>query len=127
MANLTPFELTRDVNGYNGFGLKPTNQAYSGTLAASTDTSLTIPTIDALGMSSSTSKARLIAIINADPGASVWVALNATAEVPAGASFAATLSALNPAAYEVKCGDILHFITAATGVSVSIRLYWLTS
>ncbi len=127
MASTTTFGMTRDINGYNGFGLKPTNLAYSATLAATTDTTLTIPEIDALGQSCSTKNARLIAIINSDPGASVWVALNAIAEIPVGASFAATLSALNPAAYEVQATDVLHFITAGTGVSVSIRLYWLSS
>lgn len=123
----TIFGMTRDVAGYNGFGLKPTDTAYSATLAANTDTTLTVPLEFALGNCSSTAVARLLAIIVSDPGDSVWVALNATASLPVGASFAATTSALNPAAYEVKGGDVLHFITSGTGVDISIRFYWLTS
>jgi hypothetical protein len=123
----TLFNMTRDINGYNGFGLKPTDTAYSATLIASTDTALTVPIEFALGNCSSTAVARLLAIIVSDPGDAVWVALNATATVPAGAAFAPTLSALNPAAYEVKGGDVLHFITAGTGVDISIRFYWITS
>ncbi len=123
----TLFTMTRDINGYNGFGLIPTDTQYSATLTVSTDTSLTVPTVFALGNSSSTLKAKLIAIIVSDPGQSVWVALNATAAIPVGASFATTTSALNPSAYEVKGGDVLHFFTASAGVSVSVRFYWITS
>ena len=126
MTATTIFAMNRDVNGFNGFGLKPTNLAYSATLAASTDTSLTIPEVDSLGMSCSTKNARLIAIITSDPGSSVWVALNATAAIPAGSTFATTASALNPAAYEVQATDVLHFFSTGTP-GISVRLYWLSS
>jgi len=123
----TQFIMSRDINGYNGFGLKPTDTSFSCTLTASTDTTLTIPEEFSLGNSSSTLGARLLAIIISDPSTSVWVALNATASAPVGATFAATLSALNPAAYEVKAGDVLHFFSTGTGVNCSVRLYWLQS
>lgn len=123
----TLFTMTRDLNGYNGFGLKPTDTAYSCTLTASTDTTLTVPIEFALGNCSSTQVARLLAIIVSDPATSVWVALNATAGAPAGSNFATTLSALNPAAYEVKGGDVLHFYSTQTAVNVSVRLYWISS
>ena len=123
----TKFNMTRDINGYNGFGLPASDTNYSATLAISTDTSLTVPTVFALGDSSSTSKAKLIAIIVPDPGSSVWVALNTAASAPAGASFAATASFLNPAALEVKGGDVIHFFCTTANVSVSVRFYWITS
>jgi len=123
----TIFGMTRDVAGYNGFGLKPTDTSYSCTLTASTDTTLTVPLEFALGNCSSTAVARLLAIITSDPGDSVWVALNATASAPAGSTFAATASALNPAAYEVKGGDLLHFFTTQTGADISVRFYWISS
>ena len=121
----TLFNMTRDCNGYNGFGLQPSDTNYSCTLTASTDTTLTVPLEFSIGQSYSTTTARLIAIIVSDPGDSVWVALNATASAPAGATFAATPSMLNPAAIQVKGGDILHFYSTGTGVDVSVRFYFL--
>ena len=119
--------MTRDINGFNGFGLQISDTNYSATLAASTATPLTVPlTVTELGQSYGTAKARLIAIITSDPGSSVWVANNGTAAVPAGGSFASTTSALNPAALEVKVGDVLSFISAGTP-SVSVRFYWINS
>jgi len=124
----TKFSMTRDINGYNGFGLVFTDTAYSATLTVSTDTTLTIPSNDSLGGASFPydSKPRLIAIFSFDPGESVWVANGAVAAVPGGASFAATASELNPAAREVKGGDVLHFFTATANVDVWVGLYWLT-
>ena len=118
--------MTKDIGGFNGFGLPPSNTNYSATLAAATNTTFTVPTDGSLGQSSSTAKEKLIAIIVSDPGASVWVSLNATAAIPVGASFAATASMLNPAAIEVKGGDVINCICTA-GASISIRFYWIAS
>lgn len=133
----TKFNMTKDVAGYNGFGLVPTDTAYSATLTINTDTTLTIPSSSSIGgaayynkqnttLAADQGQPRLIAIVVSDPGQSVWIAKNTTASVPVGATFAATASALNPAAYEVIGGDVLHFICATANVSVSVRLYWLT-
>lgn len=133
----TKFNMTKDVGGYNGFGLVPTDTAYSATLTINTDTTLTIPASSSIGggsyynkgnsvATSDNGEPRLLAIIVSDPGESVWVAKNTAAAVPAGATFAATSSAMNPAAYEVIGGDVLHFYTNTANVQVSIRLYWLT-
>lgn len=124
----TKFSMVRDINGYNGFGLIPTDTAYSATLATSTDTTLVVPSINSLGGASNAvnDEPILLAIFSFTQGADVWVSDNATATVPAGASFAATLSELNPAAWQVKGGDTLHFISAGTNVDVGVRFYWLT-
>lgn len=124
----TKFGMTRDINGYNGFGLKPTDTAYSATLATTTDTTLTVPSTNTLGGASinASDEPTLLAIFAYDPGTSVWVAKGTTASTPAGASFAAAASELNPAAWEVQGGDILHFYTSGTGVNVGVRFYWLT-
>lgn len=122
----TKFNMSRDINGFNGFGLKMTDTAYSATLATTTDTTLTIPSTIGIGKQGPATVAEWVAIIESDPGTSVWVALNATAGVPAGASFAATASALNPGAIDVLGGDVLHFYTSGTGVNVSVRLYSLS-
>ena len=124
----TKFALTRDINGYNGFGLKFTDTAYSATPTINTDTTLTVPDHSTLGGAAYTQEAQptLIAIFSYDPGEAVWVALNTTAAVPAGATFAATASELNPSARQVVGGDVLHFFTAAANVAISVSFYWLT-
>lgn len=129
--------MTKDVAGYNGFGLVFTDTAYSATLAINTDTTLTIPSKSGLGSAAFYDKAPInfvqqngqpliLAIFTHTPGSEVWVANNTTAAVPAGASFAATVSEMNPAARLVKGGDVLHFFCAAANTSVSVLLYWLT-
>ncbi|MFN3786719.1 MAG: hypothetical protein ACK4RS_07755, partial [Thiothrix sp.] len=59
----------------------------------------------------------------------VWVALNATAAVPAGTTFAATTSELisdnHALCREVRSGDVLHFFTATATTNVSVVLYAL--
>lgn len=123
---MTPFSLTRDINGYNGFGLAFSDTKYSATIAQSTDTTLTVGGASPDGMISSFSANRYLAIFNFEPGAQVWVANNATAAVPAGASFASTSSELNPSARVVQAGDVLHFITPDSGgANVSVVIYAL--
>lgn len=131
----TKFSMTRDINGYNGFGLIPTDTQYSATLTTITDTTLTVPSFSSIGgldytygasLTGDNAKPRLLAIIVEDPGTAVWVALNTTAGAPAGSTFAATSSCMNPAAIEVKGGDVLHFYSTGIGVNVSVRFYWLT-
>lgn len=117
------FSLTRDVNGYNGFGLQFTDTAYQATLTANTNTTLTVPSGSALGRSGASINNKFIAIFTFDPGVSVWVANNATASNPGGASFAATNSELNPAARLVNGGDVLNFYTTGTGVNASVAFY----
>lgn len=122
----TKFSMTRDINGYNGFGLKPSDTNISATLVASADTTFTVPGTDALGGCNYQTKSLWLAIFEFTSGNDVWVAINSTAAVPAGGTFAATASMLSPAALELQEGDVIHCFTAATGVNVSIRFYSLT-
>lgn len=102
------------------FGLTFANIFYSASLAATTDTSLTVP-----GAAS-----RYKAVIRCEPNATVWVALNATAAVPAGASFAVTTSELIPVngtlCRDVASGDVLHFYTATAATDVGVAFYGST-
>lgn len=122
----TKFSMTRDINGYNGFGLKPSDTNVSVTLTASTDTTYTVTGANAIGGNAYQTKALWLAIFSIDPGDSVWVAVNSSASNPGGSTFAATTSFLNPAAIEVQEGDVIHCYTTQTGVDVSIRMYSLT-
>jgi hypothetical protein len=100
------------------FGLLFPDLKYSAALAATTDTTLTIP--------GNASRYKVLIKVDANV---VWVSLNATAAVPAGMSFAATTSELvsdNKAlCREVKAGDVLHFYTATATTNVSVVLYGL--
>lgn len=125
----TKFIFARDINGYNGFGLLFTDTAYSCTLTASTNTTLTVPSVSPPGGSSYEGIAQpiLVAIFSYTSGNDVWVANNATASAPAGNTFAATPSELmtEGMARQVKGGDVLNFFTTGTSVKVSVLFYWI--
>lgn len=110
----TPFSLTRDINGYNGFGLAFSDTNNQVTLAASVEQHFTIPS-DA---------PYYLIIFGIEPGAAIWVANNATATLPSG-SIAGTLSQLNPSARFVKGGDVISMITPDTTAEVGVSIYAL--
>lgn len=112
----TWLNIQADTNGRNAYGLPPSDLNYSSTLTQSSDTTITIPS------NVSNSKGWYL-ICTYTPGASVWVAKNATAAVPAGNTFASTTSALNRTGIIVTGGDVLHFITSETSISVGISFY----
>jgi len=112
----TPYLSQQPVDD---FGLRFANLKYNASLAATTDTTLTVPS-DAQ---------RYKAVMKVENNGLVWVALNATAAVPVGGTFASTTSELiNDAkslCREVKAGDVLHFYTATAGTDVSVVFYSL--
>lgn len=105
----------------NDFGLPFSTTRYSANLAATTDTSLTVPGV----------APRYKAVITVESGGDVWMALNGTAAVPAGGSFAATTSELitgsNYKCREVRKGDVIHFYTATADTTVSVVFYTLNT
>lgn len=111
---ITPYIAQQPVTD---FGLGFPSLKYSASLAATTDTTLTIPG----------NSPRYKAIIKCETDGNVWIALNATAAVPAGATFASTTSELitgvNYICREVKAGDVIHCYTASANTDVSITLY----
>lgn len=113
---IIPYLSQQPVNDY---GFNFASLKYSASLAATTDTTLTIPG----------SAPSYKALIKVENNGLVWVALNATAAVPGGASFAATTSELvndqSTLCREVKAGDVLHFYTATAATDVSVVLYAL--
>lgn len=121
----TPFSMVRDINGYNGFGLQFALDKYSATILQSTDTTLAVPLTGAFGSGQSTTVARFLAIFSYQSGSTVWVANNAVAAIPVGATFAAVSSELLPTARYVKAGDVLHFITPDTSAQVGVVFYVL--
>ena len=102
------------------FSLGFSDLKFSATLDTSTDTTLTIPGVD-------TRYKALIKMDGVVNDAVTWVALNATAAIPAGATFAATnsemLTGSTVLCRDVVAGNVLHFFTSASGVNVSVVLY----
>jgi len=128
MATSTQYKLQKDVAGYNGFGLQVSIQKYSASLAITTDTTLTVPSTGSIGAPLDTVN-KFLAVIQVEANASVWMAVNATAAVPVGSTFAATTSELiiggEYFAREVKAADVLHFIAPVAGTDISVVFYEL--
>lgn len=95
------FNMTKDVAGYNGFGIKPTTDIRATSLAANSAQSVTVPS----------NYGNWIAIFTYTPGSNVWVSFSGTAAV-ATTSFTSGISVLNPAARAVVAGQTISFITS---------------
>ena len=124
----TQYKLQKDVAGYNGFGLQFSDLKYSATLAANTEATLTVPSKGSMGAALDTVN-KFIAVIQVKANISVWLAMNATAAVPAGATFALTTSDLiiggEYYGVEVKAGEVMHFITPTASTEVMVKFYAL--
>lgn len=124
------FRRFDEVKGINDFGQQYSDQIYNATLAAATNTALTVPGGGIMGGVSSYGTAgdknKVYAVIRTT--GDVWVAVGQTADVPAGASFAKDTSELVTnvleKTYLVNVGDVINFF-AKTGTtpSVSVAFY----
>lgn len=109
----TKFNMTRDVAGYNGFGLIPSDDSFSGLLATASAQSVTVPN----------QYEYYIAIFSFTPGTNVFVNFKTTAVTP-GSSIAANANELNPAGRLVKGGTAISLITPDTsGAYVTVLFY----
>lgn len=116
----TRYNINDYSKGQNGFGLPFCDTIFTSTLAANTAATVTISGNPTQGPTVYTTDF-FLAVMSYEPDTLVWVANNQTAAVPAGDTFAASTSEINPPCKLVKAGDILSFIsTAAAGVSVAI-------
>ena len=95
------FNMTKDISGFNGFGIMPTYDIQSTSLAANTAQSVTVPK----------NYSNWIAVFSYTPGSNIWVSFGGTAAV-AGSTFGAGISVLNPAARAVSAGETISFITS---------------
>ena len=120
----TQFQTDKNINGVNGWGLLFCKQVYNSTLGAATEATVTVPATAAMGVASGTQQNKFIAVITTEQSKKVYAALNGTAAVPVGNTFAASTSALLPiqSARYVKAGDVIHFISAAAA-DVSVEFY----
>lgn len=122
----TQYNPNKSIQGINGFGLPFCDTIYSVTLAASTDTSVTVPAQTPMGAIAANQKNKYVAVVTAS-AADVYMAVNATAAVPVGDTFALVSSGMlpnaQPYARYVNANDVLHFITAGADISVTVEFY----
>lgn len=104
ISGIQKFNMIRDINGYNGFGLQFTGMEWQGLLSQGIAQSITIPA------SPFADAANLLLIFYFQPGASVWVSRNNTATYPTG-TVSLCNSEGNPTARQVYAGDTISFIT----------------
>jgi len=109
---MTQLLMQRDLSGQNTFGLPPCDNKFSTTLATTVAQTFTVPTV----------ATRWLAVFSVEPGASVWFAHNATAELP-GAAVDDKNSEQNPAAWIVKSGDTISAITNNTTAEIGVKFY----
>lgn len=108
------FMLSKDINGFPSNGLPAPSVNYNATLTTGGgEDNITVPSTYQFW----------IARMGYSPNTTVLVAVNATAAVPAGATFAASASMVNPPELQVKAGDTISAVTAAAAAGVSISLY----
>ncbi len=130
MAALMNYGVNTNLNGVNGFGRLPAKSnknligIYTTKVSATTDTSLTVPSAIANGQLA-TDLPEVLAIFSYQVSSTVFVAVGAAA-TPANTSgtFTATDGAINPSAFLVKGGNVLHFYPLADAY-VSVEFYSL--
>ena len=124
----TKLPLSANYNNLQNSDVFISDTIYSVALGASSDTTLDVPLTSDLGGANTASVNYLVARIRHTPDKDIWFAVNGTAAVPGGSSFALTTSELlddNVCEYKVKSGDVLHFYTSASSAVVSVAFYWL--
>ena len=108
----TKLSMTRDINGYNAFGLIPSLDIYAGSLTANAEQHFTVPG----------NNQYWLAIFSYTPGANIWVDFATTATVPGG-TVGAVSTVLNPAGRQVKSGTVISYITSdSTNPFICIEL-----
>lgn len=97
----TKFNMTRDINGYNGFGVQPTYDVEGCFLSASSAQTFTVPN----------NYPNWIAIFSYTPGASIFVDFSGATAVAPTSSVGAVTVVLNPAGRALKGGSTFSVIT----------------
>ncbi len=114
----TQFRTIQETKAHNDFGQQYSDQIYNATLTAATNTQLTVPgggvmgAISSFGGSINNNKVYAVIRTTGD----VWVAVNQTADVPNGSSFAKDTSEL-----------VTNVLDKCYLVSVSVAFYALPS
>ena len=118
----TPYNVNSYSKGVNGYGLPFCDTVFTATLDADTASAVTIPGNATLGPTVYQID-KYLAVFSYEPGTSVFVAVNGTAELPTDNDFEQSNSELNPSCKFVQAADVLSFITHNTTANVSVAIY----
>lgn len=111
----TKFNMTRDINGYNGFGLVESDTVYGVLLASAIEQNFTAP---------SGEYNNYLAIFSYTPGTNVFVDLTGNTAADYSGTIGAVTSELNPSARQVKAGTQISLICPDTnGSYVQVAFY----
>lgn len=125
MALPATYQINNAIKSTLGaYGAPYCQNIFTATLAANTEQTLTVPGISAIGNINATTTPQWLAVFTYQPALKVYVAINGTAAVPAGGTFAASTSSLLPTARILNTGDVIHVIAPAI-TDVSIELYYI--
>jgi hypothetical protein len=109
--------MTRDINGFNAFGLIPTYDVWATSLTANAEQHFTVPS----------NFEYWLAVFTVSPGANIWVDFTTTATVP-GSTIGKVTTVLNPSGRQVRAGSTISVITAdSTAPFVCIELQVLNN
>ncbi len=122
MGVMKNWNLNVALNCFNDFGQQFGLQNYNCALAATTDTTLTVPLFTGVGKVND-QVPKIFAVFGYASGVTVYVANNAITALPSlAASFTQDSSIINPICREVKGGDVLHFYSVAGG-NMTVAFY----
>lgn len=137
MPFLMNYDLNPNLEGVNGYGRQPANYngntigIYNTLVASATDTTLTVP--NAIGAGRLTNNIpEVLAIFSAPASANVFIAVQTatngvtTALPNATGTFTANAAILNPTAFLLRGGDILHFYSIGGTAYISVEFYSVT-
>lgn len=110
----TKLNFGTDIQGYNTFAPPVSTDKYSATLAASGNSTITVPS----------NFTNWIVSFSFQPGADIWVAYNTNAAAPVGATFASTNSELLPGSRTLLKGTTINLLNNGSGIAdVGVILY----
>lgn len=113
MSTTTKFNMTKDIGGYNGFGLTKSNVIHGVLLAQNVAQSFTLPTDSAM----------YAVVFSIQPGANVFVNDTTTATAYTG-TIGLRTSELNPMCRQYKKGTTISMITPdSSGAYVEAAIY----
>ncbi len=109
----TTLNFGRDVQGLNAYAPQFPTDIFTATLVTASVQTITVPG----------NVPAWIMTISITPGGEIWVSRTATAAIPAGNTFAAAKSELNPGPRLVYAGDVISFITPGATLDVEVAFY----
>lgn len=107
-------KFSKDSRGYTTFAPSPATDIRNATLTANVASSITVPSVTDW----------YTVAFRYEPGVTFWVDVTgATASPPAGSTFAAATSALNPGSYLLAGGTNISVLTEETTGEVEVSLW----